>query len=124
MSQSDRLIELNGHIDQLEKEIQEEIRRPECNAVLLADLRIERDRFDRLAQNERERVDRINRRRIRFEHQHVHFEQPQARLALQQQARLSRQQQSSRVQARAVPAGEGTCTVLRASLCRVSIAHG
>jgi hypothetical protein len=111
MSQSERLVELMNRIGQLDKEIQEEIRRPERNAVLVADLRIERSRYDLLAQHERDRLDRAILRMIRLEHQKVHVQPNQAQLAPKEQTSLTRRQ-PCRVQARALQAGRGTSTFI------------
>ena len=60
----DRLIEqLEGFLIPLEKEIQEEIRKPGRNTELLTELRTERDslqqRLDRLTLEEQDRIDRL-----------------------------------------------------------------
>ena len=74
---SDHLIELRNQLDELQAEIREEMRKPDCNARLLGELRVERDRLDALAQAEQDRVDQIEGRRLEeVERMRLNGEQP------------------------------------------------
>jgi hypothetical protein len=74
---SERLIELRNQLDELQAEIREEMRKPDCNARFLGELRVERDRFDALAQAEQDRVDQIEGHRLEeVERMRLNGEQP------------------------------------------------